>query len=111
LAERIFGDVKSGDGDVIARRLGAHQTPLGKLSILYAIAIVIAAVFVAKTGAQSSLPYKNGDFNFRDVKSGDGDVIARRLGAHQTRREKLSIPYAIPIVIAAVFVAKTGAQS
>jgi hypothetical protein len=47
---------------------------------------------------------------FGDVRSGDGDLIARRLGAHQTRREKLSIPYAIPIVIAAVFVAKNGAQ-
>jgi hypothetical protein len=52
LAEEIFGDVRSRDGDVIARRLGAHQTPLGKLSIPYTIAIVIAAVFVAKTGAK-----------------------------------------------------------
>jgi hypothetical protein len=48
--------------------------------------------------------------NFRDVKSGDGDVIARRLWAHQTRREKLSRPCAIAIAIAAVFVAKNGAQ-
>jgi hypothetical protein len=87
-----FRDVKSGDGDLIARRLGAHQTRREKLSRPYAIPIVIAAVFVAKTGAKSSLPYKTGDFNFRDVKSGDGDVIARRLGAHQTRREKLGRP-------------------
>jgi hypothetical protein len=48
--------------------------------------------------------------NFRDARSRDGDVIARRLWAHRIPHEKLGIPWVTPIVIAVKIVAKNGAQ-
>jgi hypothetical protein len=48
--------------------------------------------------------------NFRDARSRDGDVIARRLWAHRIRREKLRRVYDMPKIIAVKIVAKNGAQ-